>query len=214
MVNVTKQSVGPTDDIGLDLVARLEASVKDQVQKGIALKIRTKVLDARNDPDTSSRRWPFELIQNAHDAGARAGREKISLSFRLNDDVLHFEHDAAPFTMEEFAALLTGGSSKDFMSPDTTGRFGTGFLVTHVLSERVRGHRSPSCSRDRIRASSSMRMTRRRARSYSARHASSVARGSCRSGSARFIAGAGRRFGSRSKIRMRQRLSAVVGYFE
>jgi hypothetical protein len=40
--------------------------------------------------------------------------------------------------MEDFAALLTGGSSKDFMSTETTGRFGTGFLVTHVLSERVR----------------------------------------------------------------------------
>src|SRR4051812_45253981 len=61
----------------------------------------------------------------------------LSISFRLIDGVLRFEHDAAPFTMEEFAALLTGGSSKDFMSTETTGRFGTGFLVTHILSERV-----------------------------------------------------------------------------
>jgi hypothetical protein len=105
--------------------------------KGIALHIRTKVLGARSDPDSSSRRWPFELIQNAHDAGTRTGHESISLSFRLTDGVLRFEHDATPFTMDEFAALLTGGSSKDFMSTETTGRFGTGFLVTHVLSEQV-----------------------------------------------------------------------------
>jgi hypothetical protein len=130
--------VDEVTDIGLDLVARLQATVDDRVHKAIALRIRTKVRDARNDPDTAARRWPFELIQNAHDAGAREGRDGIALSFGLAEGVLRFEHDAAPFTMDEFAALLTGGSSKDFMSTETTGRFGTGFLVTHVLSERVR----------------------------------------------------------------------------
>ena len=48
-----------------------------------------------------------------------------------------FEHDGAPFTSEELAALLSGGSSKEFESEITTGRFGTGFLVTHVLAERT-----------------------------------------------------------------------------
>jgi len=51
--------------------------------------------------------------------------------------MLIFEHDGAPFTSDELAALLTGGSSKEFESEVTTGRFGTGFLVTHVLSERA-----------------------------------------------------------------------------
>jgi hypothetical protein len=129
--------VDELSDVGLDLVARLEATVNEKVHKAIALRIRTKILGARSDPDTSSRRWPFELIQNAHDAGARADRQGINLAFQLTDGVLRFQHDAAPFTMDEFAALLTGGSSKDFMSTETTGRFGTGFLVTHVLSEQV-----------------------------------------------------------------------------
>jgi hypothetical protein len=129
--------VDELSEVGPDLVARLEATFNQRLHKGIALHIRTKVLGARSDPDASSRRWPFELIQNAHDAGTRPGHEGISLSFRLTDGVLRFEHDAAPFTMDEFAALLTGGSSKDFMSTETTGRFGTGFLVTHVLSEQV-----------------------------------------------------------------------------
>ena len=47
------------------------------------------------------------------------------------------DEDAAPISMADIAALLTGGSSKDFDSQETTGRFGTGFLVTHALSERV-----------------------------------------------------------------------------
>ncbi len=124
-------------DHGPDLVAQFQETLNEKVYEGIALRIRTKVLGARSDPDTSSRRWPFELIQNAHDAGTRVGREGISLTFEYADGVFRFWHDAAPFTMEEFASLLTGGSSKDFMSTETTGRFGTGFLVTHVLAEQV-----------------------------------------------------------------------------
>jgi len=124
-------------NIGPDLVAMLRDTVGDQVHKAIARHIFTKIRDARNDPDTASRRWAFELIQNAHDAGPRQGRNGIILTFSLKDGILRFEHDAAPFNMSEFAALLTGGSSKDFRSTETTGRFGTGFLVTHVLSHRV-----------------------------------------------------------------------------
>ena len=43
-----------------------------------------------------------------------------------------------PFTLQELAALLSGGSSKEYESETTTGRFGTGFLVTHVLAQRTR----------------------------------------------------------------------------
>ncbi|MFQ5668567.1 MAG: hypothetical protein ACE5I7_19350, partial [Candidatus Binatia bacterium] len=75
--------------------------------------------DARSDPDRAARRWPFELIQNAHDAGAREGRDGITVAFELIDGVLRFEHDSAPFSMAEIAALLTGGSSKDFDSHET-----------------------------------------------------------------------------------------------
>ena len=49
-----------------------------------------------------------------------------------------FEHDGAPFSLGELAALLSGGSSKEYESETTTGRFGTGFLVTHVLAERTK----------------------------------------------------------------------------
>src|SRR5580704_3634927 len=89
-----ERSVDDITDIGLDLVSRLEASIGDRVYKAIALKIRTKVLDARNDPDAAGRRWPFELIQNAHDAGAREGQDGIRLFFGFADGVLRVEHDA------------------------------------------------------------------------------------------------------------------------
>jgi hypothetical protein len=125
------------DDIGRRLVAQFQDELKEQVQSSIALHIFTKVRDARNDPDFAGRRWPFELIQNAHDAGPREGRDGVTMSFKLTEGVLRVEHDAAPFSMADFTALLTGGSSKDFRSTVTTGRFGSGFLVTHVLSQHV-----------------------------------------------------------------------------
>ena len=43
-----------------------------------------------------------------------------------------------PSHHKELAALLSGGSSKEYESETTTGRFGTGFLVTHVLAKRTR----------------------------------------------------------------------------
>jgi hypothetical protein len=119
------------------LIENFRETFNEQIQRALARRIHAKVRDARSDPDLAARRWSFELIQNAHDAGARDGRDGISLAFELTAGTLRFEHDAAPFSMADIAALLTGGSSKDFDSQETTGRFGTGFLVTHVLSERV-----------------------------------------------------------------------------
>jgi hypothetical protein len=124
-------------DAGLSLIESFRHTLDEQVRKVLARRIHAKVRDARSDPDIAARRWPFELIQNAHDAGTRDGRDGISVIFEFTAGVLRFKHDATPFGMTDIAALLTGGSSKDFDSTETTGRFGTGFLVTHALSQRV-----------------------------------------------------------------------------
>jgi len=64
---------------------------------------------------------------------------KLSVSVVIQEDKngIRFQHDGAPFTPEDLAALLSGGSSKEFESEITTGRFGTGFLVTHVIAEQT-----------------------------------------------------------------------------
>ena len=101
--------------------------------------IRTKV-DAAQNTHSAGGRWPFELIQNAHDAGPRDGDKRVKISFTFKDNDLLVSHTGKPFTTEELAALLSGGSSKDFDDAGTTGRFGTGFLVTHALSTHVDVH--------------------------------------------------------------------------
>lgn len=109
-----------------------------QTTQNDARRIRTRVQAAQNSDRAGVQwRWPFELMQNAHDAGPRDGNDQVEVKFVLQDTRLVVRHTGKPFTAQELAALLSGGSSKEFDSEETTGRFGTGFLVTHALSTRV-----------------------------------------------------------------------------
>lgn len=109
-----------------------------QTTQNDARRIRTRVQAAQNSDRAGVQwRWPFELMQNAHDAGPRDGNDQVEVKFVLQDTRLVVRHTGKPFTAQELAALLSGGSSKEFDSEETTGCFGTGFLVTHALSTRV-----------------------------------------------------------------------------
>ena len=108
-----------------------------QAVKNEARHIWTKIREARGSPHDAAVRWPFELLQNAIDSGPREDRNSVDITLTDKSDSFVFEHDGAFFKTHELAALLSGGSSKEFEDPKTTGRFGTGFLVTHVLAERT-----------------------------------------------------------------------------
>lgn len=108
-----------------------------QTTQNDARRIRQRVEAAQQGSARAGVRWPFELIQNAHDAGPRDGDERVEIDFVLCDDRFVISHTGKPFEVQELSALLSGGSSKEFDSEETTGRFGTGFLVTHALSTRV-----------------------------------------------------------------------------
>ena len=120
-----------------EALAKYKGARDQQLLRNEARHIRTRVHEARKAPHVAGVRWPFELLQNALDSGPRVGRDVVTIHVRDEGDRIVFEHDGAPFSSDELAALLSGGSSKDFGSEETTGRFGTGFLVTHVLAERT-----------------------------------------------------------------------------
>ena len=114
---------------------RFKDARENQLVRKDARQIRAHVDQARGDDTPGpSERWPFELTQNAHDPGARDGRDCVDICLSFDGRTVVYEHDGQPFTMDDLAALLSGGSSKDYESTETTGRFGTGFLVTHVLT--------------------------------------------------------------------------------
>ena len=109
-----------------------------QTTQNDARNIRSGVEGAQttNKP-VAAVRWPFELMQNAHDAGPRDEDSHVDIHLILSEGQLIVRHTGKPFTPQELAALLSGGSSKEFDDNETTGRFGTGFLVTHSLSPHV-----------------------------------------------------------------------------
>ena len=75
-------------------------------------------------------RWIWELMQNAQDANA----SEINITFESNK--ISFSHNGLPFSEEDITHLIFHGSSK----PELTGKrgkFGTGFMTTHLLSKRV-----------------------------------------------------------------------------
>ncbi len=80
------------------------------------------------------RRWLWELLQNAKDAVDEG--ERVSVEVDLQDDSLFFRHNGTPFTDNEIIHLIYHGSTKKGLS-GKTGKFGTGFLATHLLSTRV-----------------------------------------------------------------------------
>ena len=83
-----------------------------QAQSTEARRIRTRVRDARSETTGAAQRWPFELLQNVHDAGPRDGQQHVNLSFAWDGTTLDFRHDGSPFRLQEVAALLSGSAGR------------------------------------------------------------------------------------------------------
>lgn len=91
----------------------------------------------KNNPSSSAKRWVWELIQNAKDV--KNSYERVSVQIELTNDDLIFRHNGDPFSLQNIFSLIQQVSSKDSANEDTevTGKFGTGFIATHLLSEII-----------------------------------------------------------------------------
>ena len=114
-----------------------QAVDRENAHRNDARRILQRVVLALDSQLSSGVRWPFELLQNAHDFGAREGEDLVEIEFCQHNENLVVSHNGRIFSIPELKALLSGGSSKEFDGVDTTGRFGTGFLVTHAISSQV-----------------------------------------------------------------------------
>ena len=87
---------------------------------------------------TAQRRWAFELIQNALDAAKERQAPHLRIEiFRKNGDLI-IRHNAGYFTPYEIRALVFAYSTKPLdRESELAGRFGSGSLVTHILSRRM-----------------------------------------------------------------------------
>lgn len=99
-------------------------------------------LKLKNDNITSYR-WIWELVQNAKDVVNTSGQVDIDISFDEFNKLIEFKHNGKLFSTENIVFLIEQVSTKDRTITDekskmATGKFGTGFLTTHLLSEKVK----------------------------------------------------------------------------
>ena len=104
--------------------------------KLVADKIRKTLLNIRNVPGISAKRWIWELIQNAKDVDNKFN--KVEIKIELNQKSMIFSHNGSYFTIENVLGILQQVSTKDSKNlKGQTGKFGTGFIGTHLLSSKV-----------------------------------------------------------------------------
>ncbi|WP_166460026.1 sacsin N-terminal ATP-binding-like domain-containing protein [Enterocloster bolteae] len=109
------------------------------LETGVANRIMDLLDKLRlNSDENSAKRWIWELIQNAKDVVNTTGAVNINIHFDADKSIIRFEHDGKLFSTESLIYLIEQVSTKDRdKESKTTGKFGTGFLTTHLLSEVV-----------------------------------------------------------------------------
>ena len=125
------------DDVLIDNLLKMsDEIIKKNNSKLTADKIITILNNIKNNPKICSKRWIWELMQNATDV--RYDNEKISIQIIREIDKLMFMHNGKYFKIDNILGLLQQVSSKNSSNLEgQTGKFGTGFIVTHLLSDII-----------------------------------------------------------------------------
>ncbi|AXP79718.1 hypothetical protein CJ739_621 [Mariniflexile rhizosphaerae] len=123
---------------------------RDELNKITAKSILEKLMNIRQkiDAEFTARRLVWELIQNAKDNVSLSNKEgeRVNINISLTENEFAFSHNKGYFTNEHIRGLIRKYSSSDKnreaddlgKSHKVTGRFGTGFMTTHLLSEKVK----------------------------------------------------------------------------
>ena len=122
-----------------------ESRINESQQKVYEKAVATKILDLMDKLRTSSNEndrkcWIWELLQNAKDV-KNLDRQGVDVTVDLNsrERTLVFKHNGRCFSTDNITFLIEQVSTKERNPQNTeeTGKFGTGFLTTHLLSEVV-----------------------------------------------------------------------------
>ncbi len=124
------------------MIESIEQGRKEDGNRSIANKIKSRLHDLEKTVESNYGRWGWELLQNAKDSISSEDNRKVSIYIEYNSDYdyIKFEHDGLHFTDLDIRGLINQISSKEVeegIQTRNTGRFGTGFLTTHLLSRKV-----------------------------------------------------------------------------
>lgn len=121
---------------------KLLRSKAQEAQAATKIIDQLRNLESKNDENTSFR-WIWELIQNAKDVPNSSGTVDIEIVYDEINSTIEFKHNGKFFTTENIIFLIEQVSTKERgkienKKEKTTGKFGTGFLTTHLLSKKVK----------------------------------------------------------------------------
>ena len=111
-----------------------EAVFRDVESENNAQEVFKKLTDIDNARDRLVSRWVWELLQNAR--GTAGSQNSLQIEVVLDGELLLFRHNGSTFKDREIAHLILHGSSKH--APGDIGKFGSGFITTHLISRQVR----------------------------------------------------------------------------
>ena len=117
----------------------IEDSERYNNYKLTADKVIQSLSGIKEERSKSRRRWIWELMQNAKDVPNIYGG--VTIEIILNDSEFIFSHNANPFRVENITGLIqqvSSGKPSNSSNKRITGKFGTGFISTHLLSDVVR----------------------------------------------------------------------------
>lgn len=92
------------------------------------------IVARENEREDYEKRWFWELLQNAKDSIGE--NQSIKVKIEISDSQISFSHTGNPFELDDILSLIIQGSSKN-NKEGKTGRFGTGFMTTYLLSKEV-----------------------------------------------------------------------------
>ena len=112
----------------------------DEIMQGVVIGntaqgVLHKLEEQELNRDHVLTRWVWELLQNARDAAVNPETSLVA-SIVINEGEVIFRHNGANFKIDEIGHLIYHGSTK-IENPETIGRYGSGFLATHMLSPEV-----------------------------------------------------------------------------
>jgi hypothetical protein len=123
------------------MIQSIEDAKRDAGNRAIADKILKRLHSLEKTVENIKGRWAWELLQNAKDSIAEEEEKTVSVQIQLDEDFVEFRHNGTPFTTQDITSLISQISSKEIeenQKSRKTGRFGTGFLTTHLLSKVIR----------------------------------------------------------------------------
>lgn len=101
-------------------------------------KVIEKLDGVREERTKSRRRWIWELMQNAKDVPNEYNM--VSIEITISNEQFDFSHNGNPFSVGNITGLIqqvSFGKPSDSSNRRVTGKFGTGFISTHLLSDIV-----------------------------------------------------------------------------